>query len=164
MTTYESAVEGITAALQGINPNVHRVDSFDPTKAESYSKYGSFKDEEVKASYFAMMTKSAERLTKAAGNVKALKRSANFLNKVVESQNIVYKPNVESELERKEIIKKRHDRLIAGHFGQQRTYELIKRDFYWPNMLIDIQKYINSCSICQKIKSSRKKPNGKLMP
>ena len=92
LTTYESAVEGITAALQGINPNVHRVDSFDPTKAESYSKYGSFKDEEVKASYFAMMTKSAERLTKAAGNVKALKRSANFLNKVVESQNIVYKP------------------------------------------------------------------------
>ena len=39
-----------------------------------------------------MMTKSAERLTKAAGNVKALKRSANFLNKVVESQNIIYKP------------------------------------------------------------------------
>ena len=63
-----------------------------------------------------------------------------------------------------QIIQKRHDSLIAGHFGQQRTYELIKRDFYWPKMLMDIQKYITSCSICQKIKPSRKKPNGKLMP
>ena len=71
---------------------------------------------------------------------------------------------VESEVERQEIIQKRHDSLIAGHFGQQRTYELIKRDFYWPKMLMDIQKYITSCSICQKIKPSRKKPNGKLMP
>jgi hypothetical protein len=37
-----------------------------------------------------MMTKSAERLTKAAESVKALKRSAKFLNKVVENQKIDY--------------------------------------------------------------------------
>jgi hypothetical protein len=44
----------------------------------------------VKAGYFAMMTKSAERLTKSAESVKALKWSANFLNKVVENQKIDY--------------------------------------------------------------------------
>lgn len=48
--------------------------------------------EVVKDSYFSMMTKSAERLKKATGTVKALKRSSNFLHKIVENQNIEYKP------------------------------------------------------------------------
>jgi hypothetical protein len=92
LTTYESAVAGITAALKGVSEKINRIEAFDPTKAESYSKYGNFKDGEVKDSYFAMMSKNAERLKKAAGSVKALKRSANFFNKIVESQNVDYKP------------------------------------------------------------------------
>lgn len=92
LTTYESAIDGITAALQGISEKVRRLDSFDPTQAESYSKYGKFSDEEVKAGYFAIIAKSAERLKNAAGNVKALRRSANFLNKVVENQSVDYRP------------------------------------------------------------------------
>lgn len=92
LTTYESAISDITAALKSVSEKIRRIDDFDPTKAESYSKYGSFNDEEVKNSYFAVMAKSAERLKKAAENVKALKRSANFLNKIVENRNIEYKP------------------------------------------------------------------------
>jgi len=33
--------------------------------------------------------------------------------------------------EKDEIMKTRHNSLAAGHFGRQRTYELIKKDFYW---------------------------------
>jgi uncharacterized protein YeeX (DUF496 family) len=90
VTTYESAIEELSNILLGISTSVRRLDNFNPIKGDNYSKYGTFSDEEVKAGYFAMMTKSAERLTKAAESVKALKRSANFLNKVVENQKIDY--------------------------------------------------------------------------
>ena len=36
------------------------------------------------------MVKSAQRLSKAAESVKALKRSANFLNKVIENRTVNY--------------------------------------------------------------------------
>lgn len=85
-------LSGITAALQNVSANIRRIEDFDPTKAESYSKYGNFKDEDVKESYFAVMARSAERLRKAAGNVKALKRSTNFLSKILESKDVDYKP------------------------------------------------------------------------
>ena len=71
---------------------------------------------------------------------------------------------VESESERRSILEKRHDNLTAGHFGRQRTYELIRRDFYWPKMKVDIDNYVKSCVTCQKVKSSKKKMYGKLMP
>jgi uncharacterized protein YeeX (DUF496 family) len=90
VTTYESAIEELSNILLGISTSVRRLDNFNPIKGDNYSKYGTFSDEEVKAGYFAMMTKSAERLIKAAESVKALKRSANFLNKVVENQKIDY--------------------------------------------------------------------------
>ena len=70
LTTYESAVEHIASALRGISENVRRLESFDPTKAASYTKYGDFSDKDVKASYFAVTAKSAESLSKTVSNVK----------------------------------------------------------------------------------------------
>jgi hypothetical protein len=65
---------------------------------------------------------------------------------------------------RLEVLKARHSNLAAGHFGIQRTYEAIRKDFYWPSMRKDVEEFVNSCIICQKIKSSRQKVFGKLMP
>jgi len=62
------------------------------------------------------------------------------------------------------IMKTRHSNLTAGHFGRMRTYEAIKRDFYWPKMRQDINDFVDSCVTCQKIKASRKREFGKLMP
>jgi hypothetical protein len=41
-------------------------------------------------------------------------------------------PNVE-EL-RLEIAESEHDSKVARHFGQEKTLELISRNFYWPKM------------------------------
>jgi len=90
VTAYESSIEDFTKLLVGISDKVRRLDDFDPTKGKSYAKYGKFSDEEVQECYFAVMTKSAERLSKAAESVKALKRSANFLNKVIENKTVNY--------------------------------------------------------------------------
>lgn len=90
VTAYESSIEDLTKLLVGISDKVRRLDGFDPTKGESYSKYGNFSDEEVKECYFTMLKHSAERLSKASESVKALKRSANFLNKVIENKTVNY--------------------------------------------------------------------------
>ncbi|KNZ61586.1 uncharacterized protein VP01_13825g1, partial [Puccinia sorghi] len=39
------------------------------------------------------------------------------------------------------ILKSRHDSPLAGHFGQEKTYSLISRDFSWPGMTRDVKDY-----------------------
>jgi len=52
-----------------------------------------------------------------------------------------------------------------GHFGGDKTYENLHREFYWPHMQRDlIQGYIPSCSECQRNKSRMTKPAGPLHP
>ncbi|MBW0534503.1 hypothetical protein O181_074218 [Austropuccinia psidii MF-1] len=43
------------------------------------------------------------------------------------------------------ILQKRHDSLLAGHPGQEKTLKLIKRDFYWAGMNQLIKEYVSSC-------------------
>lgn len=43
----------------------------------------------------------------------------------------------------------------TNHRGILETYQKLKRKYYWPNMLVDIQKYINNCDICQQNKYER---------
>jgi len=33
-----------------------------------------------------------------------------------------------------EILRTCHDDPLAGHFGIQKTFELVSRNFYWPEM------------------------------
>lgn len=53
------------------------------------------------------------------------------------------------------ILENRHDSVTAGHPGIHKTYKSIAKDFYWPNMLQDIKEYVNSCIVCQTMKTSR---------
>ena len=71
---------------------------------------------------------------------------------------------ITDDAEKQNIMKTRHETLAAGHFGRARTLELISRDFYWVNMRKDIDEFVDSCIICQKAKTSRKRIFGKLMP
>jgi hypothetical protein len=43
----------------------------------------------------------------------------------------------------------------SGHRGVQKTRQLIESKFYWKNMRRHISTYVNSCDICQKLRSSR---------
>jgi len=65
---------------------------------------------------------------------------------------------------RRRLMESEHDSKIAGHFGRERTMELISRNFYWPNMETDIRKYCNECDNCQRTKSPRHAKYGLLHP
>ena len=53
----------------------------------------------------------------------------------------------------KEILESEHDHPTAGHFRQQKTLELVTRNFYWPKMDETINQYVRTCNACQRNKS-----------
>jgi hypothetical protein len=65
---------------------------------------------------------------------------------------------------RNAILHTEHNSPVAGHFGQDKTIELIRRNFWWPKMDQDIIEYVRSCLECQKDKVTRHKPYGLLSP
>jgi hypothetical protein len=61
-----------------------------------------------------------------------------------------------------EILKIHHDDPLAGHYGSDKTFELLTRHFYWPNMEADVRTWVRECDIYQRIKAKRHMPYGLL--
>ncbi|KAJ3489900.1 hypothetical protein NLJ89_g11486 [Agrocybe chaxingu] len=81
---------------------------------------------------------------------------------IISWYNRVYVPDIPDLRER--IIRTNHDSLMTGHPGRYKTVELIQRDFWWPTVTKDVQRYILGCAACQKTKILRTKPRGLLAP
>jgi len=62
------------------------------------------------------------------------------------------------------IAKGCHDSKVAGHFGMEKTIEIITRDFYWKGLTEWINDYVRSCDECQQNKSPRHARWGLLQP
>ena len=52
-----------------------------------------------------------------------------------------------SKIIRSKLINKYHNDLLAGHFGVNKTRELIGRKYYWPSLKKDIESYIKEYDI-----------------
>ena len=50
-----------------------------------------------------------------------------------------------------------HNSLLAMHQGPYRTFLTMRKQFYFPNMLPKIQKYIEACTLCQRTKHKNTK-------
>ena len=74
--------------------------------------------------------------------------------------NLIYVP----EPIRVRILELHHDSITAGHFGVNKTCELISRNFWWPKLSSDVKQFIKSCDICCQSKVPRHKPYGLLSP
>jgi len=53
---------------------------------------------------------------------------------------------------------------ILGHFGSQKTADYIRRWYWWPRLGIEVEKYCDSCGVCQANKTSTQRPVGLLHP
>ena len=49
------------------------------------------------------------------------------------------------------ILLETHDKM--GHQGNNRTYSLIKRQYYWKGMAKDVKDYIQRCPACHQEKA-----------
>ena len=66
------------------------------------------------------------------------------------------------EIIRSKVISRHYDDSLAGHFGIDKTRELVSRKYYWPSLRRDVESYVRGCDICLTSKTVRHKPYGDL--
>ncbi|KAK3546653.1 hypothetical protein QTP70_031427, partial [Hemibagrus guttatus] len=57
-----------------------------------------------------------------------------------------------------------HEVPSSGHPGTHRSTQLISRQFWWPSLGSDVERYIRQCSTCAQARTSRQRPEGLLVP
>ena len=77
---------------------------------------------------------------------------------VLQYQGLPYVP----EIIRSKVISCHHNDLLAGHFGINKTKELVGRKYYWPSLRKDVEDYVRGCDVCLASKAVRHKPYGDL--
>ena len=60
------------------------------------------------------------------------------------------------------VLQYNHDHILARHFGQNKTLELVRCEYSWPSLHADIQQFCKSCVTCMWSKPQRHKPYGSL--
>lgn len=76
--------------------------------------------------------------------------------------NKIFVPN--NDMIRLEIVRSRHDSLLTGHPGRQKTFSLVERQYHWPKVRAFVNRYVDSCDSCQRVKSTTLRPFGSLKP
>ena len=77
---------------------------------------------------------------------------------ILHYQSLPYVP----EILRTELISRHHDDPLAGHFGIEKTRELIARKYFWETLRRDVESYVKGCDVCLSSKAVRHKPYGDL--
>ncbi|GFX26664.1 transposon Tf2-6 polyprotein [Trichonephila clavipes] len=65
---------------------------------------------------------------------------------------------------RADILRHFHDAPTAGTLGFAKTYDRIRKRFYWPGMYRNVVRYVMHCRECQRRKSVPQRPPGRLVP
>ena len=56
------------------------------------------------------------------------------------------------------VLQYNHDHILTGHFGQNKTLELVCYRYFWPSLHADVQQFCKSCVTCMKSKPQHHKP------
>jgi len=97
--------------------------------------------------------------------VQALKKEDGLTwkeDRVVYMEGRIYIPN--NKKIREEILKENHNLVDVRHLGQQWILELLKRNYWWPELKEDVKKYIQGYFRCQQNKVQHQKKSGELHP
>ncbi|GFX31796.1 transposon Tf2-6 polyprotein [Trichonephila clavipes] len=65
---------------------------------------------------------------------------------------------------RADILRHFHDASTAGHLGFAKTYDRIRKRFYWLGMYRNVVRYVMHCRECQRRKSVPHRPPERLVP
>jgi len=56
------------------------------------------------------------------------------------------------------VLQYNHDHILTGHFGQNKTLELVYYGYSWPSLYANIQQFCKSCVTCMHSKPQHHKP------
>ena len=65
------------------------------------------------------------------------------------------------------ILDEIHKKPYSGHPGYpgyQKTITMLRKEYFWPNMIIEVAEYIARCLECQQVKTEHQHPAGLLHP
>ena len=74
--------------------------------------------------------------------------------------NRIYVPD--SDDLRLRVLRYKHDHPTAGHFGQNKTINLVQREYTWPRLRDFVKDFCKSCTNCYRAKTPRHRPYGSL--
>ncbi len=52
-----------------------------------------------------------------------------------------------------QVLQVRHDTLVVGHFGFNKTMELVFHDYWWPQLWKFVKEFMRSCDVCAHAKN-----------
>ena len=59
-------------------------------------------------------------------------------------------------------MNRHHNNPLAGHFGVEKTRELIAQKYYWPTLCHDVKDYMKGCNVYLALKAVQHKLYGNL--
>jgi transposase InsO family protein len=65
---------------------------------------------------------------------------------------------------RHQLLETYHDCGSAGHWGRDKTLDLLRRRYTWSGITDDVREYVATCPVCQGKAVHRHKPYGQLQP
>jgi hypothetical protein len=65
---------------------------------------------------------------------------------------------------RQTLLREHHDISVAGHFGEDKTLELLSRSYFWRGMAADVRDYVSTCPSCSRSKATNRRSPGLLQP
>ena len=65
---------------------------------------------------------------------------------------------------RTHVLQSKHNHPTASHFGHNKTLELLRHDYVWPNIRSDCKKYVSQCILCTRNKYLQHCPYSLLQP
>ena len=77
---------------------------------------------------------------------------------VLQYRGLPYVP----EIIRSKVISRHHNDPLVGHFGIDKTRELVGQKYYWPSLRKDVKNYVRGCDVCLTSKAVRHKLYGDL--
>ena len=95
-----------------------------------------------------------------ARKIRAEKLGGNWKdsNRILYHQGLLYI----LEIIKTELISRHHDDPLAGHFGIEKTQELVARKYYWGTFCHDVEVYVRGFDVCLASKAVIHKPYGNL--
>ena len=56
------------------------------------------------------------------------------------------------------VLQYKHDHILAGHVGQNKTLQAVHWDYFWPKLCTFVQDFCASCTTCKRTKAPWHKP------
>jgi len=80
--------------------------------------------------------------------------------RILQFNGKIFVPNISDLCLR--VLKSKHDHILSGHPGKEKTLQLVLRDYNWPKLREFVTDYVKTCNTCMRNKPKNHKPYGLL--